>query len=307
MNSISESTILAFLADRNVSELAFFFNGWNHCLLRSYYDDETDFIYMLSGYRDTHELNEKAKLAGIYSHIHKALFAPCYDLARILPTEDISLQQIAHRLESLATERVILKVDGKPVPETDASAAPCYDKDYYKQYRLEEEARYCFYHRSTPVFDPVVKEGNPSSRFYVQAINHPDTLAEQMADEYIIKNAKRINQRLWELALLTDKLNELETTPGQHHLRRQIAESVDPKTMKMVALEIIKEGKSMSCRIAASALARADDSDYSLWQMDATGRASFVTLYGNWGRLFASDIHQISYKKKVLYKRQVQA
>lgn len=63
----------------------------------------------------------------------------------------------------------------------------------------------------------------------------------------------------------------------------------------------------MSCRIAASALARADDSDYSLWQMDATGRASFVTLYGNWGRLFASDIHQISYKKKVLYKRQVQA
>ena len=158
MNSISESTILAFLADRNVSELAFFFNGWNHCLLRSYYDDETDFIYMLSGYRDTHELNEKAKLAGIYSHIHKALFAPCYDLARILPTEDISLQQIAHRLESLATERVILKVDGKPVPETDASAAPCYDKDYYKQYRLEEEARYCFYHRSTPVFDPVVKE-----------------------------------------------------------------------------------------------------------------------------------------------------
>lgn len=119
----------------------------------------------------------------------------------------------------------------------------------------------------------------------MQAINHPDTLAEQMADEYIIKNAKRINQRLWELALLTDKLNELETTPGQHHLRRQIAESVDPKTMKMVALEIIKEGKSMSCRIAASALARADDSDYSLWQMDATGRASFVTLYGNWGRL----------------------
>lgn len=113
MNSISESTILAFLADRNVSELAFFFNGWNHCLLRSYYDDETDFIYMLSGYRDTHELNEKAKLAGIYSHIHKALFAPCYDLARILPTEDISLQQIAHRLESLATERVILKVDGQ--------------------------------------------------------------------------------------------------------------------------------------------------------------------------------------------------
>ena len=141
----------------------------------------------------------------------------------------------------------------------------------------------------------------------MQAINHPDTLAEQMADEYIIKNAKRINQRLWELALLTDKLNELETSPGQHHLRRQIAESVDPKTMKMVALEIIKEGKNMSCRIAASALARADDSDYSLWQMDATGRASFVTLYGNWGRLFASDIHQISYKKKVLYKRQVQA
>lgn len=307
MNPASESVILAFLADRNIPELAFQLENWNHCLLRSYYDDETDFIYILSGYRATHGLNGKADLAGIYSHVRKALYAPCYCLSRILPTEGRSLQQILQNVESLATKLVILKVDGKPVPETDESASPWYGREFYMQHQLAAEARTCFYNRSTPVFDPVVKANDPSARFYVQAINHPDALAEQMADEYLVKNAKRINQRLWELALLTDKVSELEASPGEHHLRRQIAESVDPESMKMVALEILKEGKRMSCKMAASSLAHANDSDYSLWRMDAPGRASFAKLYGNAGRLFASDIQQISYKKKVLYERQLQA
>lgn len=114
MNPASESDILAFLADRNIPELAFQLENWNHCLLRSYYDDETDFIYILSGYRATHELNGKADLAGIYSHVRKALYAPCYCLSRILPTEGRSLQQILQNVESLATKLVILKVDGKP-------------------------------------------------------------------------------------------------------------------------------------------------------------------------------------------------
>ena len=60
------------------------------------------------------------------------------------------------------------------------------------QHQLAAEARTCFYNRSTPIFDPVVKANDPSARFYVQAINHPDALAEQMADEYLVKNAKRI-------------------------------------------------------------------------------------------------------------------
>lgn len=35
MNPASESVILAFLADRNIPELAFQLENWNHCLLRS--------------------------------------------------------------------------------------------------------------------------------------------------------------------------------------------------------------------------------------------------------------------------------
>ena len=168
MNPASESDILAFLADRNIPELAFQLENWNHCLLRSYYDDETDFIYILSGYRATHELNGKADLAGIYSHVRKALYAPCYCLSRILPTEGRSLQQILQNVESLATKLVILKVDGKPVPETDESASPWYGREFYMQHQLAAEARTCFYNRSTPVFDPVVKANDPSARFYVQ-------------------------------------------------------------------------------------------------------------------------------------------
>ena len=78
---ISSTAILQSLKDVRTGEIAFRRGGWNYRILRSRYDDETDFLYILNGYgAEVHAVGGKAEFAGIYSHVREDLFAPCYDL-----------------------------------------------------------------------------------------------------------------------------------------------------------------------------------------------------------------------------------
>ena len=304
MEQMDSKRIFGFLADTNRRELAFEYNGWQYAVLKGTYDDETDFLYIL---RECHSINAysvggKAEFAGIYSRLHGMLISDCYDLRFLdLPMEN-TLASVEKKLSEMVLETVLRKIDGKPIPETSESKTPWHDRDYYLKYELDREALRCFYDGQFPALISSILLEDKSTDIYVGAINHPVEIAERLADDYMHENAKIINLRLWELSLLPDKVAELEATPGEHHFRRKIAASIDPDSMKMVSIDILKDGKPLSCKIKAYALKSADGCDYSTWHMDSTGARAFEQLYGREARLLASDITRITYGRRVLYE-----
>lgn len=298
--------IFEFLAGRSRGEFAFAHDGWNYALLRSRYDDETDFIYLLRQYHGNtaHSMNDKADRAGIYSHLTGKLYDAGYELRFLDDRLCENLPDICGRLAQLTADAVLRKIDGRPVPETDDSDKLWYDRDYYLAYTIDKEAAEYFYKGTQPSYCPRIDKDKFTLRDIIGGINHPEETADRLANAFILSHSKIINQRLWEISLLPDKIAELEATPGEHHFRRRIARSIGDE--KMVRLEILKDGIPCECRIEAYELKRVDDTYYSEYRMDSHGRAAFIGAYGSRAHLFPSNIQRICYGRKTLYEKEAE-
>jgi hypothetical protein len=201
--------------------------------------------------------------------------------------------------------RVASIVNGKPVPVTEEAETIRNDRAYFEEHGVHEHALRAFYKGMGAVsYNPHVKIENPSTALLMRIIHFPVEACEEQAAAYVRKNANLINLILWEDELTNKQLVKLESMPGDHHLRRKIATCVDTEKMSMVNLDIEKEGKRITVKIEAQTLARANDTYYSEYNMDAPGRRLFESTYGRQGRLYASDILSITYGKKTLYQKE---
>lgn len=302
----SREEILCFLRDPCVREFSYREErGYTCLLIKSEYDSETDFLYLLRAYEtdNPRQTGENAEYAGIYSHPLDKVFDGGYTLSRAIgPTQSAS--GLLSDFTNAVKEAVMRLVGGKPVPITEDAEPVRDNRDYFLEYGANNEALNCFYARKVAsVFEPHIHIDRLTTFDFVMAINHTSEAVEEFALEYIRKNAIVINERLWQLDIVKKRLDVLEATQGEHHIRRKIARCIDTNMMKMVGIEIEKEGKRLSCKITADTLARANDTDYSTWYLDATGRKTFENAFGRNARLLASDIMRITYGRKVLYQK----
>lgn len=298
-----KETIQEFLRDRHVHELAYRQGNYNYLLIRSRYDEETDFLYLLESYRDgdPHQVNDQAEYAGIYSHTHRTLASPCYSL-RDCCDEKWNADEIFRRFSEDVQTRILKLIDGKPVPLTKDAEPSRFNRDSFLAYGASSQALELFYEGKDAVYAPSYRLENPPTEQFIRIVNHPDEEAQACAEAYVRQNAADINDMLWRTKVVSQKLRELREMPGEHHLRLRIAQALT--TQKMVRIEIDKEGRQLNLRIAADALKRANSTDYSLWYMDAHSRELFEQTYGGWARLMASDIMRITYSRVTLYERE---
>ncbi len=299
-----DAYIFEFLANRSRGELQFSHNGWNYALLRSYYDKETDFLYLLCHYgsNPAQDLSTKAEYAGIYSHLTRKLYNPSYDIRFLNPTHCVELSDVYETLINAAKVRILQEVEGIQIPKADESIGPWPTREEYQQYYLPREAEEHFFNGTQPSYQPTISKDSLTIDVLITAINHPDAAAKQVADAYVTKNLGRIKRRLWELSLIPAKIAALEATNGNHHVLRNISRSIGDE--KMVRIEILKDGHFLECRIEARALKATDSHDYSTWYMDAPSRNAFERTFGRSAKLSPADIQRICYGKKVLYQKQ---
>lgn len=73
---IEEKMLYDFLDDANQHELRFSRGRQNCLLIKSAFDTETDFLYLLEGYyeNDPHKTGDNAAYAGVYSHVRREYF-----------------------------------------------------------------------------------------------------------------------------------------------------------------------------------------------------------------------------------------
>ena len=75
MNTLTSASLLSFLRDSNCHEIHFTLSDHSGCLIKSHYDAETDFLYLLKNdHASPYGPDCHAIYAGIYSVLHDQVF-----------------------------------------------------------------------------------------------------------------------------------------------------------------------------------------------------------------------------------------
>jgi len=169
-----KETIREFLRDRHVHELAYRKGCYNCLLMRSRYDEETDFFYLLQSYKDNdpHQVNDQPDYAGIYSHVHGTLAAPCYSL-RACCDEKWNADEIFRRFSEDVQTRILKLIDGKPVPLTKDAEPSRFNRDSFLAYGASSQALELFYEGKDAVYAPSYRlENPPTEQFMNRQVSH---------------------------------------------------------------------------------------------------------------------------------------
>ena len=306
---IEEKMLYDFLNDATQHELHFN-RGRQKCLLiKSAFDAETDFLYLLEGYyeNDPHKTGDSAAYAGVYSHVRREYFDIPYVL-RDRTDENKSIEAVLSEFSHAVYARIAEMVHDAPVPVTEEAEEIRDEREYYQKYALPREARECFFGDAKRLhYQPHYHVSDPSTAEIAAILNHFEDAVNARAKAFIRKKAREINERLWQIGLLREEVARMEATPGEYHARRAIMRSVAGQNMKTVNLEIQKGDESTIIKIEASALRCIDDSYYSPWRMDAPSRYKLVERFGKNTDVYPDDIVKITYGRKVLYERKAEA
>lgn len=306
---IEEKMLYDFLNDANQHELCFKHNRHNYILLKSAFDAETDFLYLLEGYygSNPHKAGEDALYAGVYSRVRRQYFDIPYVL-RSRADENKSIEEVLTEFSHAASARIAEMVHDAPVPVTEEAEEIRDEREYYQKYALPREARECFFGDAKRLhYQPHYYVSDPSTAEIAAMLNHFEDAVDARAKAFIRQKAREINERLWQIGLLREEVTRMEVTPGEYHARRDIMRCVADKNMKTVNLEIRKDDESAILKIETSALRCMDNSYYSPWRMDAPSRHKLVEHFGRNTEVYPDDVVKITYGRKVLYERKADA
>ena len=143
---IEKKMLYDFLNDANRHELHFSRGRQNCLLIKSAFDAETDFLYLLEGYyeNDPHKTGDSAAYAGVYSHVRREYFDIPYVL-RDRADENKSIEEVLAELSRAVSARIAEMVHDIPVPVTEEAEEIRDEREYYQKYALPREARECFF------------------------------------------------------------------------------------------------------------------------------------------------------------------
>ena len=306
---IEEKKLYDFLDDASRHELHFSRGRQNCLLIKSAFDAETDFLYLLEGYyeNDPHKTGDSAAYAGVYSHIRREYFDIPYVL-RDRADENKCIGEVLAEFSHAVSARIAEMVHDEPVPVTKEAEEIRDEREYYQKYALPREARECFFGDAKRLhYQPHYHISDPSTAEMAAVLNHFEDAVNARAEAFVRQKAREINERLWQIGLLREEVARMEVTPGEHHARRAIMRSVADRSMKTVNLEIRKGDESAILKIEASALRCMDNSYYSPWRMDAPSRYRLVERFGRNTDVYPDDVVKITYGRKVLYERKGEA
>lgn len=192
------------------------------------------------------------------------------------------------------------------MPVANDSDASCLAKrDDFLKYYVEDEVRKRFFAHETTAdytFSPAVKLETLAD--FINVLHDEEGFIDDWVSEYISKNANRINERLWQLSVVQERLDMLNQDPGEFACHQQIADCISDE-MKRVNVSLKKDGISIVVKCEAFWLANeCRTSNYvDTRHLDAPSRRAFEQPFGRHERIYISEIQQVTYGKRVLFDR----
>lgn len=261
-------------------------------------------------------LREKAELAGIYQPETHILWNPNWDIRKLYDAtpdylrEGLALRTLGERLDDisqLATTMLRQEAERGLFPVTE-DADRCYrSAQEYIEYGLKQDAERHFMERKPVTFgyNVSLSAGDLNWHETLEALIAPNTLAKRHMEKYARKMAKALNRTIETLPLLIAAVEELEADLSHpYHLRRKIAESVDPANMQTARIIVERENVRIESKVDTYRL-RAFLCCHSLYSMHLERQSRL-----KWERFFRhedirpEDIQLITYGKKTLYAKE---
>lgn len=296
---------IAFIIDPARREYIMHGKDYVTIIIKIAYNDSVDFLYTQYQYRSDNPLKigEKLEYAGFVHHPTGRIYDGSFTLFRYQEEMDtISLDTVKKETIAAINAALVTYVGMEPVPVTMVAEEIRNERNEHEKYGADREARSAFFAGKRQILYKPSISLDLSTDQYVQIVMHGDTFVKAWVDEYLLRKANQINERLWEISVSQQRLDALWNSPGTHHITLAIADAIEAD-MKMVNLHLDKDDKQIVVKYEASRLRSADTDDYSDWHMDAPGRRAFEKTYGRNARLFPSEIQRITYGKKVVYER----
>ena len=297
---------IAFIQDPKQRQLTYTDDKRITMLIKIAYNESIDFLYLQYHFSADNplQIGEKMEYVGFVHYPTGRLFDTSYNLFHFDDTfKGITLEELRKECEGAINAELVKRVDNKPVQVTELAEDERFDREYFEKYGISEKSRRAFFDAEDKVTFRSQLTLSPNTEDYIQMVMDMGMYVKVWVDTYIMRKAKSINERLWELSQVQKALDVLHNTPGLHHTTREIAYSTT-MDMKMVNLHIDKDGKQMIAKYPASFLRMADTYDYSTYHMDAPSERKFDEMYGRSAKLNPQDIQSITYGKKVLYSRE---
>lgn len=305
MSHETKEAKLTFIHNPGCREYRFDEKGSTHIILKVAYNESVDFFYHQYHYqvKSPLALASNMEYAGFVHYPSRRIFDAAYRLFDY--SDDIkshSLDNLKKECEAAIRAALIDRINNSPVPVTEAAEEDTGKREYHMEHGANQDARKAFFCGKIQVeYSPYVSI-TPSTEDTIRMVMDMDQFVSEYVDEYLRRNAKHINERLWENSVTQERLVEMISSPGVHHTTLAIAKCLTGD-MKTVNVHVDKEDVRLTVKISAHTLAVADTYYYSTYQMDATGRKTFEEFFGRNAHLDPADIHCITYGKKVLYER----
>lgn len=319
------ATFTGFLNDRCAHELRVDLPGRHGLLLKSAFDENVDFLYYIESFRrrgvflsrdavseqdaNPHAVGQDAVYAGIYSHVRHQYFDPPWPLSEKLPGEFKHLTDLQEEFQNDVYHRVLALIHDEPVSVTEEAEplSHCSSREDFEKCELPTLGldRFLGNTQLLELLSPdslkIHLKDCPTAEL-AQVLSHYDQAVQDRAQAFIRKRANWINDRLCKIGKIREEVSRLESTPGAHHIRRAILRAIAGKDLKIVVLEILKEGQLMTVRINPLAFYLAC-TGYPIWYMDAKSKKEFEKCFGRSAALNPEDILKVTHGRKVLYDR----
>lgn len=286
--------------------------GWTYRIIKVSYDNDTDFLFLFSSYSsdDALSFRNKPSYAGFISYKTSKLY-DCDDIiVRLIGAPmacRTSLSDLRDQMVEAVAVRVQKEVNNNPVPITVQPIPTGWDlkdqkwRDEHIEYGATNEAKRWFYYgESKTRFVPSINYDNLPTQKVIRFINDKDAFVLEETQSYIYREALWINSRLWANEETRVRYEEMERTPGDHHVRRNIAKSLQNGEVK-VTIHLVKERQSFVGKIEASTLRHMEECSYSTYDLDAKDRERFFAMFGRSASIFPKDIERITHGKSTLY------
>lgn len=141
----------------------------------------------------------------------------------------------------------------------------------------------------------------------MQYILDSETAVKETAKAYLADNEDKIRVEIVRNLMTQQRVQKLET--GEDKLltaMKNIIQSI-PSEYKTVNVTTVIDGKELTFKYDASCLRRDCNRYYSSWNIPAKDRTQFELLYGRSADFKPTDITRITYGKRVLYEKEVEA
>lgn len=295
-----------FILDPARREFTFHTGDAATFMLKVAYNDNIDFLYTQYQYKPSQplQLGEKLEYAGFVHHPTGRIFDCGYYIRGFTDRfSSIPVDSLIEEAEAAVADAIFEIVAGRPVPITeDSEPIGARDREYYLEHLVNYEARRAFYDGVEQIEYHPQPPVEQNTKNVMHMVEDMEGFVEMRAYNFVRTQAAYINQRLWEISVAQEKLEELRRMPGLHHTTLAIANSVS-SNMKTVTVFLRKEETEITVKMSTPALRNAETRYYSTYNMDAPGRREFEKTFGRSAELLPQDILRITYGKKVLYER----